>query len=163
MCAISSSNFYFFCCCCCSYVRCFISDYILVCRPLMSLKRCLSMLAGFENINILYGTSQKLQPQGMTVSLHIVRKLSQCDHCVSCSDGALCGSCCYFEETPVRLTTGCQILLSVILFPLFGLYDCSPAGGTFITMNLFRCVDECWTAFNLSVIVQPSMNCVYIS
>ncbi|KAJ4925973.1 hypothetical protein JOQ06_008158 [Pogonophryne albipinna] len=29
---------------------------------------------------------------------------------------ALCGPCCYFEETPERLTTGCQSPLSVILF-----------------------------------------------
>lgn len=77
----------------------------------------------------------KPQLQGRTISLHIVRPLSQCDHRSQCAShvflfgGVLCGSCCYFEETPVRLTTGCQSLLSVILLPLFGLCDCSPAGG----------------------------------
>lgn len=58
-------------------------------------------------------------------------------------DGALCGSCCYFEETPARLTTGCQRLQSVILLPLFGLCDCSPAGGERSRLHslLWICLD----------------------
>ncbi len=110
---------------------------VLLCRTLMSLKHCFSVLAGFKRTSMMCGTSQKPQLQGRTIPLHTVRSHSLItDHdtshivvCVSCSYDALRGSCCYFEETPVRLTTGCQSLLSVIFSPLFGLCDWSPAGG----------------------------------
>lgn len=113
-------------------------------------------------------TSQKHQLQGRTSSSHTVSGLSyinrsQCtvSHSVvraSCSYGALCGSCCYFKRTPVRLTAGCQRLLSVILCPLFGLCDCNPAGGERSRLHslLWICLDVWSVEMSLTCQLQPS-------
>lgn len=95
----------------------------LVRRRVISLKFC-CMLACLKSTTILCVTLRhSRERKKKKIPSHIVRTLSQCDHSVSyivvhvsgCY-GVLCWSCCYFEEIPVVLTTGCQSLLSVILF-----------------------------------------------
>ena len=112
--------------------------------------RCYLMLSGFMSATFTArlmavcdpGGEKHLHTQKVRSALHCGSSCAldnpyidciQSDHraqCVSnvalCSYVALCGPCCYFEETPVRLTTGCH---SVILCPLSGLCDCSPADG----------------------------------
>lgn len=65
----------------------------------------------------------------------------------SCYD-ALCGSCCYFEGSTVRLTTGCQCDFVPSLWTLC-LQSCRwwKVWITLITVNLFRCLLSVEIAF----------------
>lgn len=121
--------------------------------------RCIFFFTGFDNVLTPYDCD--------SVITYPKCLILRCVFVVSYD--ALCGPCCYFEETPERLTTGCQSPLSVILFFLtLGTVIAvlrSVKGRwkvqiTIITVNVFGCLDECLNIFNLSVTVQ--LNGVYL-
>lgn len=68
------------------------------------------------------------------------------------------------SKTPVRLTTGCQTLLSVIWFPFFGLCDCSPAGGERSRLHslLWLCLDVWMSLLTCQLQSSPAEFCLYI-
>lgn len=131
----------------------------------MSLKHCLKHVGRFEKHQcVVLNSSENFSYREWHLLIHCVcacvcvfgrdchnvitdHTVSDIVVCVSCSYGALCGSCCYFEEFLVRLTTGCHSLLSLIFVPSLWtvwLQCCRwwKVQITLITVNLFRCLNE---------------------